>query len=142
MYGGKVEAGQIKINAAPGRLNDGVPLTASELSGEFAIKGTRFDIVGRMPPVRDGNGSVVFAGMDIDIALDSGTVFMQEGRTVEARNGLLEIRDAHKAPVIGKLAIDVEGKADAILALASYDPIDVSRFFDVKPEELSGSVDG
>lgn len=142
MYGGRIESGQIRIDAAPGRLNDGVPLKASELSGEFAIKGTRFDIVGRMPPVRDGNGSVVFAGMDIDIALESGTVFMQEGRTVDARNGLLEIREANKRPVIGRLAIDVEGKADAILALASYDPIDVSRFFDVKPDELSGSVTG
>ncbi|SFI76111.1 AsmA-like C-terminal region [Aquamicrobium aerolatum DSM 21857] len=142
MYGGKVEAGQIKINAAPGRLSNGVPLTASELSGEFSIKGTRFDIVGRMPPVRDGNGSVIFAGMDIDIALESGTVFMQEGRTVNARNGLLEIREAHKRPVIGRLVIDVESNADAILALASYDPIDVSRFFDVKPDELSGTVAG
>lgn len=142
IYGGRVATGQIKIDAAPGRLNDGVPLKAAELSGEFSIRGTRFDVVGRIPPVRDGNGSVVFAGMDIDIALESGTVFMQGGRTVDARNGLLEIRDAHQRPVIGRLTIDVEGKADAILALASYDPIDVSRFFDVKPDELSGQVKG
>lgn len=142
VYGGHVEAGNIGFRVEPGRIGDGLPLGPEEVWGSFALQGTRFDVAGRIPPVRDGNGAVVFRGRDVDITLGSGTVFMSGGRTVDARNGLLTIRNAHLRPVIGRLDIDVEGAADAILQLASYDPIDVGRFVDLKPQDLSGKVKG
>ena len=142
MFGGRVKSGRLTVDAAPGRLTDGIPLGADELQGTFAVSGTRFDVVGRIPPVRDGYGEVTFTGTKVDISLDSGTVFMPGDRTVVASNGTLSIADASVKPLIGKLTIDVEGKADAILQLARYDPIDVSRFFDMAPEDISGQVDG
>jgi hypothetical protein len=142
IYGGRVENGRLDLSVPPGRMGNGVPFGADDISGQFTIRGTRFDVAGRIPPVRDGNGAVVFRGTDVDISLESGTVFMPGGRTVNARNGVLAIRDAHSQPVIGKLTIDVEGEADGIMQLASYDPIDVSRFIDLKPDDLSGKVSG
>lgn len=142
IFGGRVENGQLRLAVPPGRLGNGVPLGANEVSGRFSILDTRFDVAGRIPPVRDGNGVVEFRGSDVDIALDSGTVYMPGGRTVDASNGRLEIRAAHVKPVIGDLTINVSGNADAVLALASYDPIDVSRYIDLKPEELDGTVEG
>lgn len=142
VFGGRVEKGWVNFSVPAGRLGNGIPLNSEEVSGHFTIKGTRFDVAGRIPAFRDGNGAVDFRGMDIDISLESGTVFLPRGRTVDARNGTLAIRDANINPVIGKLRIDVEGKADAVMALASYEPIDVERFIDLKPDEISGDVKG
>ena len=142
IFGGRVEEGSLTLEVPPGRMGNGVPLGAHEVYGRFTIRDTRFDVAGRIPPVRDGNGSVDFRGTDIDIALDSGTVYMPGGRTVDASNGSLTIRSAHINPVIGKLSIDVDGDADAVLQLASYDPINVNDHIDLKPADLSGKVKG
>lgn len=142
VFGGQLEGGWVEMGVAPGRFGDGIPLGREEISGLFVVRGTRFDVAGRIPPVRDGTGTVAFYGTDVDIALASGTVFMPSGRTVAARNGTLTVRDAHIDPVIGKLDIEVAGEADAVLQLASYDPIDVGRFVDIAPEDLTGSVEG
>lgn len=142
VFGGRVENGWVEMEVPPGRLGNGVPLGTEEVAGNFVIRGTRFDVAGRIPPVRDGNGTVDFRGTDVDITLDSGTAFLPSGRVVDASNGRLAIHAAHIRPVIGKLEIDVEGEADAVLALAGYEPIDVSRFVDIAPEEISGKVNG
>lgn len=142
LFGGHMEGGWVEMKVLPGRFGDGEPLGRDEVSGFFKVAGTRFDVAGRIPPVRDGSGVVAFSGTDVEIALSSGTVYMPSGRTVAARNGVLDIQNAHIRPVIGKLDIEVEGEADAVLELASYDPIDVGRFVDLKPEDLSGEVRG
>lgn len=142
IYGGRIEHGRLDLATPPGRIGNGVPFGAREVSGTFSIRGTRFDVAGRIPPVRDGVGAVAFRGSDVDITLESGTVFMPGGRTVDASNGELTIRNAHESPVIGKLRIDVEGEAGSALQLASYDPINVQRFVDLKPGDVSGSVKG
>ncbi|RIK86847.1 MAG: hypothetical protein DCC69_05985 [Hyphomicrobiales bacterium] len=142
VFGGHVEGGWVELGVPPGRFGDGVPLRRDEVSGFFVVGGTRFDVAGRIPPVRDGSGTVAFFGTDVDITLSAGTVFLPSGRTVAASDGTLSVRDAHIKPVVGKLDIDVAGEADAVLELASYDPIDVSRFVDLKPQDLSGKVSG
>ena len=142
IFGGLVEGGRVELSVPPGRMGNGVPFGAAEVWGGFSVRGTRFDVAGHIPPVRDGNGSVNFRGTDVDIALESGTVYMPGGRIVNASNGELAIRSAHINPVIGKLKLDVKGGADAVMALASYDPVDVGRFIDLKPDELTGDVEG
>ncbi|TKT79214.1 DUF3971 domain-containing protein [Aquamicrobium sp. LC103] len=142
VYGGRVVEGSVRLGVPPGRMGNGIPFDGDEVSGRFAIAGTRFDMAGRLPPMRDGDGVVEFRGTDVDIALNSGTVFMSDGRTVNASAGTLTIRDAHLNPVIGKLRIGVDGQAPAIMALAGYEPINVERFVDLKPGELSGEVSG
>lgn len=142
IYGGVVPEGSLHLRVLPGRLGNGVPLNAQEVWGNFAVRGTRFDTAGTIPPIRDGNGSVAFRGSDVDIELDSGTVFMASGRSVAASRGTLVLRDAHRSPLIGKLEIDVAGSADGVLELAGYEPIDVSRFIDFSPKDVSGSVTG
>jgi hypothetical protein len=142
LFGGQLEGGWVELDVAAGRLGDGIPLRHDEVSGYFKVRGTRFDVAGRIPPVRDGSGTVAFFGTDVEIALDSGTVYMPSGRTVAASDGRLQVRDAHIKPVIGKLDIDVAGEADAILELASYDPISVGRFIELTPDDLGGRVAG
>lgn len=142
LFGGTVTDSSIRYEVAPRRLGNGVPLSGDEVSGRFKIAGARFDVAGRIPPMRDAVGSVEFRGNDVDVGLSSGVVYLPSGRMVAARDGTLTIRQANVAPTIGKLDMDVEGTADAVTELASYEPIDAMRHIGMTAEEFSGKVSG
>ncbi|MGN6772079.1 MAG: hypothetical protein ACTHJQ_19860 [Rhizobiaceae bacterium] len=142
VFAGEVKGSNLQFHVVPGRLGNGIPLSEEEISGHFDVRETRFDITGDIPPVRDGNGIVDFRGNSVDISLSSGTVYMPSGRTVSASNGTFTLRNVHLDPVIGALDIDVEGKADAVTELASYNPINATRRLGMKPADFSGEVSG
>ncbi|UVK37264.1 DUF3971 domain-containing protein [Mesorhizobium sp. AR10] len=142
LFGGRVVDANLQFQVVPGRLGNGVPLSADEVFGRFQVEGSRFDTAGRIPPIRDAVGVVSFHGNDVDIALSSGSVYMPSGRTVAASNGTLTVKAANRPPVIGALEIDVAGEAPAIAELASYEPINAMRHVGLLPEDLSGTVTG
>jgi len=142
LFGGRVVDASLQFQVVPGRLGNGVPLSADEVFGKFQVEGSRFDTAGRIPPIRDAVGIVSFHGNDVDIALSSGSVYMPSGRTVAASNGTLAVRAANHPPVIGALDIDVAGEAPAIAELASYEPINAMRHVGISPDDLSGTVTG
>ena len=142
LFGGRISDATLQFQVVPGRLGNGVPLSANEVFGTFAVEGTRFDTAGLIPPVRDATGVVDFRANDVDIALSSGTVYLPSGKTVAASNGTLSVKRANIPPVIGALDIDVAGDAPAIAELASYDPINAMRFVGLAPAEFSGEVSG
>ncbi|UUP19347.1 hypothetical protein NTH_03846 [Nitratireductor thuwali] len=142
LFGGRVKNSDLRLNVPPGRLGNGVPLGREEVIGRFTLSGTRFDVAGAIPPVRDGEGWVEFRGTDVEVGLSAGTIFMPGGRMVDASNGRLVIDSAHVKPRIGKLEIDVAGDAPAMVELASYEPIAASRFHSLEPDEVTGKVKG
>ena len=142
LFGGVVKNSRLAMSVAPGRIGSGIALTENEISGYFEVYGTRFDVTGQIPPVRDGIGTISFDGTDADVSISSGTIFLPTGRTVAASNGTFVIRHGELPPVIGELDIDVAGSADAVGELASYKPIDAMRHLSLAPEELSGEVSG
>ena len=142
VFGGMIRRSSLSLSSAPGRIGDGVPMSSNEVSGHFEIEGARFDMTGNLPPVRDGFGIIDFRGTNVDIALKSGTVYMPTGRTAQASDGTLTLRDAHIKPVIGQLDISVQGSADALAELASYDPLDALRRLPFGPGDLTGDVKG
>ncbi|MER9740920.1 hypothetical protein [Mesorhizobium sp. M0187] len=142
LFGGRVVDASLQFQVVPGRLGNGVPLSADEVFGRFQVEGSRFDTAGRIPPIRDAVGVVSFHGNDVDVALSSGSVYMPSGRTVAASNGTLSVKAANHPPVIGALDIDVAGEAPAIAELASYEPINAMRHVGILPDDLSGTVTG
>ncbi|MCO5066023.1 MAG: DUF3971 domain-containing protein [Rhizobiaceae bacterium] len=142
LFGGTVPSGSIHFAVVPGRLGNGQKLNESEVYGQFQVSQTRFDIAGLLPPVRDAVGTVSFAGDDVDITLNSGKVFLSDGKSVSASAGRLTITDAGKRPVIGTLKIDVAGDASAIAELASLEPINAMKSTGIAPAALSGPVRG
>ncbi|MGC4025752.1 MAG: DUF3971 domain-containing protein [Mesorhizobium sp.] len=142
LFGGTVPTGSIRFAVPPGRLGNGQKLNAEEVSGHFQVAQTRFDIAGLLPPVRDAVGTVSFAGDDVNITLETGKVFLSDGKTVSASEGQLTIDDAGKKPVIGDLQIKIAGDASAIAQLASLEPINAMKNTGIAPETLSGAVEG
>lgn len=142
VFGGRVENSRLLLRVEPGRLGDGTPLNADEVSGHFEISDTRFDVAGTIPPMRDAIGIIDFAGTDVNIALKSGTVFTESGRMLDARNGTLVIDDAHIKPLIGDVDIEIDGAAAAVTEVAGYDPINLSRYLPISPDGISGTAKG
>lgn len=142
LFGGQVSEGRLRYRVPPGRIGNGVPLTGEEISGHFQLTGARFDLTGRIPPMRDAVGTIDFRGNDVDVALSSGTVYLPSGRSVAASNGTLTIKKANLPKVIGALDINVEGDAQAVTELASYEPINAMRHMGMTPDEFSGQVSG
>ncbi|QDZ00811.1 DUF3971 domain-containing protein [Nitratireductor mangrovi] len=142
MFGGTLMNSRVRFRVPPGRLGNGVPLSAEEVHGRFEVEDTRFDITGELPPVRDAFGAVAFRGNDVDVTLAAGTVYMPTGRAVAASNGTLHIDNSGNGPLIGAMEIDVAGDAPAIVELASYKPIDAMRHLRFVPTDFTGEVSG
>ncbi len=140
VFGGDLEQANIEFRVQPGRLGNGVPLSAEEINGHFELKDTRFDTFGRLPPIRDADGSIDVRGHDVDVALSTGTVYLPSGRKVTGKDGTLIFTGPR--PTIGKLDIEVEGDAAAVTELSAFEPINATRFLAVTPDDLSGTVVG
>lgn len=142
LFGGTVPDGSIRFQVEPGRLGNGQKLNEQEVSGRFEVAQTRFDIAGLLPPVRDAMGTVNFAGDDVDITLETGKIFLSDGRSVAASEGRLTIDDAGRRPIIGALQVKVAGDASAIAEVASLEPINAMKNTGIAPQSLSGPVEG
>lgn len=142
LFGGHISGGRLHYRVPPGRIGNGVPLSHDEISGHFEIAGTRFDLTGRIPPMRDAVGTIDFRGNDVDVSLSAGNVYLPSGRTVAASNGTLTIRGANVPKVIGALDMDIAGDAQAVTELASYEPINAMRHIGRTADEFSGTVSG
>lgn len=142
LFDGTVTDSKLELAVGPGRLTDDIPLTGDEISGHFNVSGTRFDIVGDIPPVREADGVIDFAGSDVDISLSRGIAYMRDGRTVAASNGTMIIDHANLPGATGKMKIDIAGDAASILELASRKPIKATEKLGMEADEFSGDVTG
>ncbi|MET0598309.1 MAG: DUF3971 domain-containing protein [Mesorhizobium sp.] len=142
LFDGTVSDSDLNYHVAVGRLGNGVPLGHDELFGRFALRDTRFDLAGELPPMRDATGGVEFRGTDIDITIEKGRVSLAGGGQVTGKDGTLTIRRANRPPVIGDLDIDIAGEASAVAEFASQKPIDALRHVGLTAKELSGTVEG
>lgn len=140
VFGGNLDEANIEFRVRSGRLGNGVPLSAEEITGRFAVKDTRFDTFGKLPPIRDADGVVEVRGRDVDITMSAGTVYLPSGRSVTGSDGTLAFRGPQ--PAIGKLDVKVQGAADAIVELAAIDPINALRFLPLGPADMTGAVSG
>ena len=142
LFGGTVTNAKVQFRVPPGRIGNGVPLSADEVFGHVDIADTRFDITGRIPPMRDAAGSIDFRGNDVDVVLHSGGTYLPDGGKVSASNGVFTIRKANEPRVVGKLDLDIAGDASSVTQLASYEPIDAMARTGMAPDEFSGEVSG
>jgi hypothetical protein len=142
LFGGNAANGRVRYRVPPGRIGNGVPLNGDEVSGHIEVSGARFDITGSIPPMRDAAAKIDFRGNDVDVVFSSGAVFLPDGGSVSASNGVFTIRNAYTPVVIGQLELDVAGDAQSVTRLASYEPIDGLSRTGMAPQDFSGQVSG
>jgi hypothetical protein len=144
VYGGTITDSRIDLTIGPGRLDsqpDGTlppPLTEDELSAQFNINSSRFDIVGTLPPVRDASGQVNVRGLDTDISIEEGIAYLEDGKSVRIESGQMAIPFKPGKPVVAALDLIVDGPLGSIADIANREPFNAMSKAPVTPDELKG----
>ena len=143
LFGGHMTEGRIDIALPAGHFNGpGLPpdLTESDIKADFRVEGTRFDVIGEIPPVRDATGTIAVRGAHTTIKLEKGTAFTPVNRQINVDGGTLFVPWGRQRPVIADLDLDLSGEAPAITELVGYKPINALRKLPFSAEDLSGNV--
>ena len=143
LFGGRMTEGRIDIALPAGHFNGpGLPpdLTESDIKADFKVEGTRFDVIGEIPPVRDAAGTIAVRGAHTTIKLEKGAAFTSANRRIDVVGGTLFVPWGRQRPVIADLDLDLSGEAPAITELVGYKPINALRKLPFTAEDLSGDV--
>ena len=146
VFGGELVDSNINISFAEGalwpRANPKASFlpTAEQISATFGVKGSRFDVLGDLPPVRDAIARIDVAGANTTIALASGTAFLENGTSVAVQDGILQIPVQADMPVVADLDVTVDGDVAAIADIANRDPIKALAKAPVAPSDLTGTA--
>jgi len=143
LFGGQMIDGRIDIALPAGHFNGpGLPpdLTESDVKADFKVEGTRFDVIGEIPPVRDAAGTVAVRGAHTTITLEKGAAFTPANRRIDVNGGTLFIPWGRQRPVIADLDLNISGEAGAMTELVGFKPINALRKLPFTAEDISGDV--
>lgn len=142
VFGGTINGGELEMNVQADRIGAFKPLQADELTMSAPIEDSRFDLVGDLPPIRDATGVVKVAGISSTITLETGTAYMQSGRSAEIDAATMVMADPRARPFYGDVTLTARGTADAVGELLSLDPINAFDDLSFGAADLSGDVTG
>ncbi len=144
VYGGTIENSSIDVAFRSGYFSDPanslLPLNADELSADFDVRDTRFDLAGKLPPIRSAQGHVAVRGSTTEIKLDSGVAYLDDGRTLSIANGQMSIPSTPGQPIVTDLNVDVTGDAGAIAEVANREPLYALAKAPVVASDLHGQA--
>ncbi len=146
LFGGLVTDASISVYIPPGRLDEaaegrGLRLDENQLRIAFDIDGTRLNVAGEIPPVRDTAAHFDLSGGRATISLKSGTSYFPSGRSVTLQPSTFVLPSTYDKPLMADADISVSGSADAVGELLTYKPIKVLQRAGFVPDDLKGNID-
>ena len=111
-----------------------------EVQVDFAVKNSRFDIVGDLPPVRNADGKINVRGAYTTINLEKGSSFTPKNRESGFVNGTLIIPWGPQRPVLSELDLNLQGDASAVAEIIGFKPINGLKNLPFAPEDIKGNV--
>lgn len=141
LFSGIVENAKLEMSVPAGRLGNGIPLYADEISGEATITNTRFDLVKELPAVRDASIEVQFEGPNVIAILSKGNAYLKDQRQIVLNRASFKLDNAHLKPAIATVTAEATGNASALLDFASRDPINLTKRLKIDPNDLDGNAD-
>ncbi len=123
-----------------GKVREGKKFTPEQLSIHLNVSGVTIKTIGDMPPISKASGTVLFQGMKTRIDLTAGLIELENGRSVDATNGVISIGDFQDKPTRASLKLDLKGKAADILEIGSQNPLNLVEVIKIRPEEVSGDA--
>ncbi|MFK0334921.1 DUF3971 domain-containing protein [Rhizobium sp. NPDC090275] len=144
LYGGVVSNASIDVFIPFDRLEEaigkGLKLDENQIKIAFDIAGTRMNVTGDIPPIRDTSAHFQLAGPKATISIKSGKSFFPSGRTVDVGEGTFILPSTYEKPLMAELNLPISGAADAIGELLTFKPIQVLQRAGFVPEDLKGNV--
>ncbi|KQV81610.1 DUF3971 domain-containing protein [Rhizobium sp. Root1220] len=144
LFGGTVSNASISVFIPSGRLDDavgkGLKLDENQIRIAFDIAGTRMNVTGDVPPIRDTNAHFDLKGPRATVSITSGTSFFPSGRSVTVGEGTFVLPSTYDKPLMAELDLPISGNADAVGELLTYKPIQVLQRAGFVPEDFTGKV--
>lgn len=144
LFGGTVSNASISVFIPFGRLDEavgkGLKLDENQIRIAFDIAGTRMNVAGDIPPIRDTKAHFDLSGPRATISIKSGTAFFPSGRSVNVGEGTFVLPSTYDKPLMAEINLPVSGAADAVGELLTYKPIQVLQRAGFVPEDLKGKV--
>ncbi|MEK1887138.1 MAG: DUF3971 domain-containing protein [Phyllobacterium sp.] len=143
LSGGTTKDSRIDVNFAAGRFNGPgkpPPLEPDEVQVDFSVEGSRFNIVGDLPPVRNADGKISVRGARTTIKLQNGVSITPNNREAHVVDGTLVIPWGPQRPVLSDLDLNLAGDASAVAEIIGYKPINAVKNLPFTPDEIKGNV--
>lgn len=144
LFGGTVTNASISVFIPQGRLDQavgkGLRLDENQIKIAFDVAGTRMNVAGDIPPIRDTNAHFDLSGPRATISIKSATSFFPSGRSINVGAGTFVLPSTYDKPLMAELDLPISGNADAVGELLTYKPIQVLQRAGFVPEDLKGKV--
>lgn len=106
----------------------------------FRFEGLAFRPIDDGPLIRDAVGTGRLDGTRFEILMESGTVDMEDGRTLSVDRGRFTIADIRPEPTMGEAEIALSGPAAAAVALWQRLPLSDGVDLPATPETVAGDA--
>jgi hypothetical protein len=146
LSGGSLSNASISLFIPEGRLEQAavtgnLRLDENELHLAFDIAGTRMNVPGDIPPIRDMNGHFDLKGPVISVAIAKGTSNFASGRSVAVGPSTFTIPAVYDKPLMAQMKLALSGTGDAVGELLTYKPLSVLQRTEFKPADFNGKID-
>ncbi len=145
LFGGSVTNAVISVFIPAGRLREAsqtgkLQLGQNELHIAFDIDGTRLNVPGDIPPLRDAKAHFDLTGPKMVVAIASATSYFPTGRTISLNSSSFSIPATYDKPLMADLDLTISGSGDAIGELLTYKPVQALQRTEFKPEDFNGKI--
>lgn len=141
--GGTVKNGQIDVSLAVGRIPEHPePLVFkdNELHIAFDAENTKVKFLPTMPQSDKTSGHFEMTDGSLRIDIRNGALPLPSGKLLQASNGVFQIDDVSKKPIMASLAITAAGDAGAAAEFSGFKPIDALSRMPFAPADVTGSI--
>ncbi|MBO9098527.1 MULTISPECIES: AsmA-like C-terminal region-containing protein [unclassified Rhizobium] len=146
LFGGAMSNATISLFIPGGRLaqaaaTGNLRLDENEIHLAFDINGSRLNVPGDIPPIRDMTGHFDLKGPVISVDIVKGTSYFPSGRQVAVGPSTFSIPAVYDKPLTAKMKLALSGNGDAVGELLTFKPLSVLQRTEFKPEDFSGKID-
>ncbi|MFK0163059.1 DUF3971 domain-containing protein [Rhizobium sp. NPDC090279] len=145
LFGGSVTNAVISVFIPAGRLREAsqtgkLQLGKNELHIAFDIAGTRMNVPGEIPPLRDTKAHFDLTGPNMAVSIETATSYFSSGRKITLSDSGFSIPATYDKPLMADLDLTIAGSGDAIGELLTYKPLEVLQRTEFKPENFNGKI--
>ena len=146
LFGGSMSNATISLFIPEGRLaqaaaTGNLRLDEKELHLAFDIDGSRLNVPGDIPPIRDMTGHFDLLGPTISVDIAKGTSYFPSGRQVAVGPSTFSIPAVYDKPLMAQMKLALSGPGDAVGELLTFKPLSVLQRTEFKPADFNGKVD-
>ena len=147
MQGGRISAGEYAVNIPDGMLAEvdkGTPLPEQAVTFTFNLDGSDVTYIDGMPPIANMSGRAKLTGNTFEAWVDSGTLHLDETRSIAFSNGHFIKRKLDERMAPGVIDFTLAGQTSDLLGLLDHDPLSLISNFGLDPKSVAGTgrIDG